>query len=1125
MSIFLRHLNLKLFFLSFLCFSFFTEINAQVPSVVRELTGTSNTTFGLGTTSSKKTQLMYLPGELTGTVFNGDINKIYFQYHTTTEQSFTDLVIRIGQTTNTSYETTSFLTGLNEVFSGALTIPAGVAGDWFAINLQSVFQGYDPTQSLVIETVWNTNPTSTTWAVRTGASDPASTNRKIYTSNPDAVVGTRTTSRQNFGFDLIPSSNMVYDSSKATQNNTSFVIAGRQNEEIIGLEIFTNGSLLPLNVTSVTFNTNGTTNVADISAAKVFYTGSSTVFNTTNQFGSTVSAPSGTFTVTGTQELNPGKNHFWLAYDISSTAVLNNTVDAEATSLTVGGVVYSPTVTNPGPGRNIEGALSGDYYIGTSMFRMLSGLDIQFEKTEQSVERTYLTTNHNEYPELLEHDDLTAEIRDGKVFESSSKPRPELQYEEITVTRTFDEVVYTPLLNSRAYEGSLYYDLTPSDKENYNLGKIRGVFATITAAVAELNNKGVSGPVRFILTDATYPAETFPITLQEFGGASETSKVTIMPGTGVTVTISALASGIPLFNLNGSSYFVIDGRQMGEGSVKSMTLENLANTANSAVIRFINGAKYNTIQYCNLKAVNSTSTTRGVDITTSTAESGNSFNTVADCNIEGSRYAVYFSGTAGKPNSDNTIIRNNISNFDFVGIWLSNNTDNTLMESNNIFMNIVGSSTANSAINISTNILGTTNILKNKIWDIQNTATSTVRGITMSPSAGSVFNIINNFVALTSDNGTKTSIYGVATGGTAAYTLNYYFNTTYSGGNHTGGTVNVIVSSGFYRPTSDTNSTINVKNNINVNRRTGGTAGVFHTASMYFGTGGIVDVDYNAYYSQPGEGAYHAGWGTLIYNVLSGYKAATAPQEQNSVFKNVHFVSPIDLHLADSSWADWDLAAIPISGITDDIDGNPRNNLFPYKGADEAEMPIPVELTSFTANVTSGSVTLNWTTSTETNNSGFTVERRNESENYIQLGFVKGNGSTTEISSYTFTDNSISAGKYIYRLKQSDYDGSYTYSKEIEVDVTIPSVFSLEQNYPNPFNPATVIKFAIPEDQFVSLTVYNSLGEKVGMLVSETMKAGRYEVSFNASRLSSGVYFYRIEAGNFVSVKKMMIMK
>jgi len=186
---------------------------------------------------------------------------------------------------------------------------------------------------------------------------------------------------------------------------------------------------------------------------------------------------------------------------------------------------------------------------------------------------------------------------------------------------------------------------------------------------------------------------------------------------------------------------------------------------------------------------------------------------------------------------------------------------------------------------------------------------------------------------------------------------------------------------------------------------------------------------------------------------------------------------------------------------------------------------IPVELVALNATSNNESVTLNWITATEVNNSGFEVERKNKEGAFGEIGFVKGNGTTSEYSTYSFTDSKLSAGNYSYRLKQIDLDGTISYSDVVNVTVELPRAFALEQNYPNPFNPATSIKYSIPADGFVNLTVYNMLGEKVANLINQNMKAGRYEIKFDASKYASGIYFYRLESGQFISVKKMMLLK
>lgn len=199
---------------------------------------------------------------------------------------------------------------------------------------------------------------------------------------------------------------------------------------------------------------------------------------------------------------------------------------------------------------------------------------------------------------------------------------------------------------------------------------------------------------------------------------------------------------------------------------------------------------------------------------------------------------------------------------------------------------------------------------------------------------------------------------------------------------------------------------------------------------------------------------------------------------------------------------------------------------------------IPVELTGFTAEMSNGLVVLKWETATETNNRGFEIQRKTGNYNWQTVGFVSGNGTTTQMSKYSYSDNPVgitNLAKITYRLKQLDYDGKTNYSKEINVEYTgAPKTFSLEQNYPNPFNPATVIRYAVPTESKVKVVVYNLTGEVVKELVNEVQSAGFHESTFNTNSgtsLSSGIYFYSIEAtplnGNnsFRQTKKMILLK
>ena len=164
-------------------------------------------------------------------------------------------------------------------------------------------------------------------------------------------------------------------------------------------------------------------------------------------------------------------------------------------------------------------------------------------------------------------------------------------------------------------------------------------------------------------------------------------------------------------------------------------------------------------------------------------------------------------------------------------------------------------------------------------------------------------------------------------------------------------------------------------------------------------------------------------------------------------------------------------------------------------------------------------------TATELNNAGFSIQRSKDNNKFIDLAFIKGKGTTTTLTSYRYIDKSGLSGKYYYRLKQVDYDGSVNYSKSIEVDLGLPKDYALEQNYPNPFNPITNIRFALPKAAKVTLAVYNLLGEKVSTILSEDKEAGFYDVKFDASNFSSGVYIFRLTTEDFVKTKKMTLIK
>ena len=194
------------------------------------------------------------------------------------------------------------------------------------------------------------------------------------------------------------------------------------------------------------------------------------------------------------------------------------------------------------------------------------------------------------------------------------------------------------------------------------------------------------------------------------------------------------------------------------------------------------------------------------------------------------------------------------------------------------------------------------------------------------------------------------------------------------------------------------------------------------------------------------------------------------------------------------------------------------------------EETVPVELVSFIAEKSNDGVILKWVTATETNNSGFSIERSRDEDNFAEIGFINGKGTTTEPTNYSFIDKNIESGKYYYRLKQVDYDGSFEYLNVILVDAGLPTEFQLSQNHPNPFNPATNIKILLPVDAKVKIELFNSIGQRVSELLNTDLSGGVHEITFDGANLSSGVYYYTmIAVGNngktFSSTKKMILMK
>ena len=218
-----------------------------------------------------------------------------------------------------------------------------------------------------------------------------------------------------------------------------------------------------------------------------------------------------------------------------------------------------------------------------------------------------------------------------------------------------------------------------------------------------------------------------------------------------------------------------------------------------------------------------------------------------------------------------------------------------------------------------------------------------------------------------------------------------------------------------------------------------------------------------------------------------------------------------------------------LDSIENNLEGHPKWKKLrspAYVVECPADTALPIEMNYFYSDTRDNIAQLHWSTVSESNNSGFEVQRLSADLNWTNLGFVKGAGNSAEPRSYSFQDRNLQSGIYNYRLRQIDFNGNFVFFELPEaVMIGVPDSYFLEQNYPNPFNPVTKIVYGIPAAGIVKLKVFDMNGREVKTLINEYRNAGYYTVKFDAAGLASGAYVYRFESGDFFSVKKMVYLK
>jgi parallel beta-helix repeat protein len=301
-------------------------------------------------------------------------------------------------------------------------------------------------------------------------------------------------------------------------------------------------------------------------------------------------------------------------------------------------------------------------------------------------------------------------------------------------------------------------------------------------------------------------------------------------------------------------------------------------------------------------------------------------------------------------------------------------------------------------------------------------------------------------------------------------------------------------------------------------------------------TPGAIDSNYyfNPYNTSNTFLSYDDTYSNYTFYTYAAWKTFTGLEKHSTIAAGTNqklftnkTSSPVAVTLSPTSYKD-----VTGASVTGSITLQPYASRLLFV---DNSIPLPVELVSFTMAKVNGVILLNWKTATEVSNYGFDIERKATGAGadtaWTKIGFVPGNGSTSSPHAYSYTDQSVTTAIYSYRLKQIDTDGRFVYSSVIQMSVTavaptdLPTEFALDQNYPNPFNPSTTVHYSVAAAGPVRLSIFDITGREVATLVNSTMAAGNYSVQWNAKDMPSGVYIYRMTAGSFTSVKKLLLQK
>jgi hypothetical protein len=1050
-----------------------------------------------------------------------------------------------------------------------------------------------------------------------------SSSPSVSSTTETSNINTKPATGQTYTF--TPNS-MTYSSSTTEQASISPVLVGSTNQPVIRLKVVTSGTLNPFNVTSITFTTSGTTNTADLTAAKVYYTTSPT-FSTSNPFGSTINNPSGTLTFTGSQQLAAGNNYFWLAYDISSSATVNNVIDGTCTQFVTsesGGPTRTPDVTDPAGSRTIKAPLSGNVNVGTGQeYTSLTKSDGLFE----AINLLGLSGNLNVF--------ITSDLSE----DGTNALNQWTEYGGSGYTLTIQPSSATVKTISGNYSGGLIR-LNGADRVIID-GKVSG-----SGKYLRLRNTNSTGPTITLINDASN--DTIRDCYIE-GATTSTSNGVVFFSNGATtgndnnmirdciIRDRSDSAGVPanlvfsqgssstirnsnntilncqIFNFTSDGISLSSTNDANEGwTITGNDISQNATATSTVTGIRLNSYGNNLVSQNLIHDLNTSVTVNGIyvdNITNVTIERNKIYNIPSTSGSTGTLYGIYVYGFSG--NCRARIYNNQISivpsysNAQTVyGIreW-ADTGDSTYLFYNSVFVGGTGSGTSKSYA-YDDNSGTTHNVVYNNAFvnvrtggtgghfaarhastgSITSTLTDNNFYVGNGPSAGNNFELSSTASSFTSwkaaYTGAKKDNYSYSIN-SADLTVSNLFTNAPSGDlsvintnqecwllNGKGQPISTV--NNDYANNSRSTSVANGSTDIGAFEFSTSTTPPAATPSgtpapsttttysvsfntvtsiAWGGSGTVPTSVYVQYYSgtpapysgtKPRINAYwnitQTGGSGFTYDITLTYDEA----QLGSI--NENNLVPAKSDDGGTTWTPYTTIGTGPGQFQRNTAANTITlygmTSFSYFTLGDEGDPLPVQLSSFTASTKGRDVILTWTTATEVNTAGFEIERKLVSQEKAQakwenVGFVRGNGNSNRPVEYTFTDTKLNTGKYAYRLKMVDNDGSYEYSNEVVVEIGKPDVTKIEQNYPNAFNPATKIEYQLANPSKVVIEVYNITGQKITELVNDEQVEGYYSLVFDASKygLASGIYFYRMIAmdkvtgKNVVQTKKMLYLK